>query len=338
MADRPIRIWAVSDGRAGMESQVLGLAEAVARLRPADVAIKHVAYRPEIRRLPSLLNLFPRHALGRASDRIEPPWPDLWIAAGRATLPLSIRVRSWSKGQTFVVQTQAPRWPAGLFDLVIPPRHDAVAGENVFPITGSPNRITDERLAAERARFAGLIDAVRAPRAAVLIGGRSRHYDITPGRAETLAAEIEAALEAAEAGLMLTFSRRTPPAAKAVLRARLERRPGVIWDGAGENPYFAFLAAADFIAVTEDSTNMATEAAGTGKPVFVLKVDGGSKRLSRLHQELEARGAARPFGGQFYGWSYPPLRETERAAEEVVRRLEARRGAVIAPPRSGRSP
>jgi mitochondrial fission protein ELM1 len=162
----------------------------------------------------------------------------------------------------------------------------------------------------------------------VLIGGRSRHYDITPARAERLAGELESALEAAGAGLMLTFSRRTPPRARAILQVRLERRPGLIWDGTGENPYFAFLAAADFVAVTEDSTNMATEAAGTGRPVFVLKVDGGSKRLSRLHQDLEARGAARPFGGAFYGWSYPPLRETERAAEGVVRRFEGRAAAL----------
>ena len=39
----------------------------------------------------------------------------------------------------------------------------------------------------------------------------------------------------------------------------------------------------------------------------------------------EARGAARPFGGRFYRWSYEPLRETERAALEIVRRLEATR-------------
>ena len=34
---RPLRIWAVSDGRAGIEAQALGLAEAVARLQDTEL-------------------------------------------------------------------------------------------------------------------------------------------------------------------------------------------------------------------------------------------------------------------------------------------------------------
>jgi len=39
---------------------------------------------------------------------------------------------------------------------------------------------------------------------------------------------------------------------------------------------------------------------------------------------LEARGAARPFGGAFHGWTYEPLRETDRLASEVLSRMAAR--------------
>ena len=319
-----LTIWAVSDGRSGIENQALGLAEAVARLRPAEITVKRIAHRRGVRLLPSLLNLFPRRGLSAASDPIEPPWPDLWIGAGRASIALSLGVRRWSKGATFVVQVQDPRLPAGLFDLVAPPRHDQVSGDNVFSLTGAPNRLTPERLAADRARFAGLIDPLPRPRVAVLIGGRSKAFDLTPARAEALAGELDLALEQEEAALLMTFSRRTPEHAKAILTRRLARHPGVIWDGQGENPYYAFLAAADFIAVTEDSTNMAAEAAAAGAPVFVLKLDGRSPRMSRFHDDLEARGVARPFGGAFHRWNYEPLRETERAAEEIVRRLEAR--------------
>jgi mitochondrial fission protein ELM1 len=46
--------------------------------------------------------------------------------------------------------------------------------------------------------------------------------------------------------------------------------------------------------------------------------------MRRFHQDLEARGAARPFAGAFDRWSYEPLRETERAAAEVLRRLDGR--------------
>ena len=74
-------------------------------------------------------------------------------------------------------------------------------------------------------------------------------------------------------------------AARALMTARLRHLPGMIWNGEGPNPYFAFLAGADYILVTEDSTNMATEAASTGKPVFVLKMDGHSLKFRLFHED-----------------------------------------------------
>jgi mitochondrial fission protein ELM1 len=304
----------------------LGLAEAVARLapevrgRPAEVVVKRVAYRGGYGRLPTLLKLFPRGKL-EPSSQIGPPWPDVWIAAGRATLALSMRVRRWSKRKSLVVQIQDPRLPPGLFDLVLPPQHDRVAGDNVVSLIGSPHRVTPERLEAERARFADRLDALPGPYAAVLVGGRSKAFDLTPARAAALSREIELGLDEAGASLLMTFSRRTPDQAKALLASRLGDR-GWVWDGEGDNPYFAFLAAADCILVTEDSINMAAEAASTGKPVFILKLDGASPRIRRFHEALEARGAARPYGGGFHRWRYEPLNETERAARAVLERLK----------------
>lgn len=323
MTDR-LQIWAVSDGRAGIENQALGLAEAVARRAPAEVTLKRVRWRPAFDRLPSFLKVAPRRMLDPASDPLGPPWPDLWIAAGRASLPLSINVRRWSGGRSLVVQLQDPRWPAHLFDLVVAPRHDRVHGDNVLPITGSPHRVSAERLAEAAPAFADRIDPLPAPRVAVLVGGRSRAFDLSPVRAARLATAIEQAVSARGGSILLTFSRRTPPAARALMTARLKDLPGIIWDGEGPNPYFAFLGAADYVLVTEDSTNMAVEAATTGKPVFILPMDGESLKFRRFHEELERLDVARPFGGALYDWAYPPLDETGRAADEVLRRLAAR--------------
>ena len=150
-SETPLIIWAVSDGRAGIEAQVVGLANAVARKRPARIIVKRVGWKSWIGRLPWWLNLAPRSFLTPESD-LTPPWPDLWIAAGRATLPLSIRVKGWSKKKTYVVQIQDPRMPTRLFDLVIPPKHDRLSGDNVFPITGSPGRVNAAASSSPRAR------------------------------------------------------------------------------------------------------------------------------------------------------------------------------------------
>ncbi|PHY13777.1 nucleoside-diphosphate sugar epimerase [Caulobacter sp. B11] len=316
----PLTIWAISDGRAGIEAQAVGLAEAVARQTAARVEIKRVGWTGRIGRLPWWLNWFPRRWLTPESD-INGPWPDLWIAAGRATLPLSIRAKRWSGGKTFVVQIQDPRVPPHMFDLVIPPKHDRLSGDNILSITGSPHRVTSQRLASEYEKFKDQIDALPRPRVAVLLGGKSKAFDISVERAAQMAHEIQLPLEQEGGSLLMTFSRRTPEPARALLTARLRDLPGIIWDGEGPNPYFAFLAAADYILVSEDSTNMATEAASTGKPVFILKMEGQSLKFRLFHQELERQGAARPYGGAFHGWTYEPVDETGRAAAEVLRRM-----------------
>ncbi|WP_305306388.1 mitochondrial fission ELM1 family protein [Brevundimonas sp.] len=312
-----------------MENQALGLAEAVQRLFSSRVTLKHVRWRAAFDKLPSALKA--SWMLDLSSDPTEPaagePWPDLWIATGRATLPLSARARERSGGKTFVVQTQDPRWNMGAYDLVVAPAHDGVAAPNVLSVTGSPHRVTAERLAEEAAAFAERLEPLPRPRVAVLIGGRSRAFDLPEAHADELADGIADAVEAVGGSLMLTFSRRTPEAAQAAITARLKHLPGLIWDGEGPNPYFAFLKFADHILVTEDSANMAAEAASTGKPVHVLPMVAlkAGDKFARLHADLRERGAARPFDGRLEGWTYEPLAETERAARAVLALVTGRR-------------
>ena len=324
----PLKVWVVSDGRIGMENQALGLAEAVRRLTPADISVRRIRWRPLFDKLPSALKA--SWMLDLSSDATEPAagevWPDLWIATGRATLPLSARIRQRSAGRTFVVQTQDPRWRNDAYDLIVAPVHDGVAGPNVLSITGSPHRVTAERLAEGAAAFAGALEALPRPRVAVLIGGRSRAFDLTEPHAVELADRIASAIEAAGGSLMLTFSRRTPDIARTSMTARLKHLPGLIWDGGGPNPYFAFLHFADHVLVTEDSANMAAEAASAGRPVHILPMiplKSGDK-FGRLHADLRARGAARAFDGVLEPWSYTPLAETDRAARVVLDRMTER--------------
>ena len=317
----PLTVWAVSDGRAGIEAQVRGLAEAVARQRPATVVVKRVAYRAGLGRLPDTMMVAPRLAL-TAGSGIAPPWPDIWIAAGRATLPLSRRMRRWSGGQTFVVQTQDPRGRLADFDFVVPPSHDDVTGENVLPITGSPNRLSAEGLTADLARFRPRIDPLPGPRVALIIGGKSKTHDLPPALALENARDVARAVEAIGGSVLVSFTRRTPEPARAVFRQALAGLPGWIWDDTGENPYFAFLAAADIIMVTEDSTNLASEAATVGKPLYVLPMAGGGRKFDRFHQELRRIGAERPFTGVLESWAYRPLDETNRAAKALLCRFD----------------
>jgi uncharacterized protein len=323
-------IWVVTEGMAGMENQCLGLAERL----PMPVRTFRTALRSPWRWLaPYSPGSAFAHAAA-ASDRLLPPWPRLLIACGRQSIPFSRAAKRASGGRTIIVQCQDPRISSRLFDLVIPAEHDEMLGPNVFPIIGSPNRITPDRLGEARARFAPLFEPLRAPRVAVLIGGASRtHGSLDVAAAERLGAMLAQAV--GDHGMMVSMSRRTIPAAAAVLRRHLAPTDAFVWDGSGDNPYLGMLAWADAFVVTADSVNMICEAAATGKPVHVFALPGGRQKAKLFQESVARRGITRAFTGEIAQWRYPPLDETGRAVDRIKALLDV---ACAAPDITGKGP
>lgn len=298
----PVVLWAVADTRRGVENQAVGLAEAVARALGHAVVARVTIRDDGFVTLPE----------GEA--------PDLWIGCGRPALKLARRHRKIFPEARFVY-VQDPRGHYDRFDLIVAPGHDRVRAANAVSMIGSPHRVSPDRLAEGKAVFAEQLAALPAPRAAVMIGGPSKRFKVTPEVAANLEARLDALLQAGYS-LMVSVSRRTPEALTNALKSRFGDDARVwMFDGDGANPYFAFLAAADLICVTEDSTNMLVEAASTGTPVYALPLDGDPGKFSRLYGALEAHGAMRPLLGPVESWTYPPLDETTRAAKLVIERL-----------------
>ena len=311
--------WVVNDGTAGMETQCLGLAEALG-LAPK---VKRLRGRAPWRWLPPQLWMNPLHALDPAGDRLAPPWPDLVIATGRQAVAPVLALRRANRGRSFTVQLQDPGVDPSRFDLVIAPGHDRLAGRNVVVTLGALNQVTPARLAAAARDFAPALADLPRPLVAIMLGGSNKAYRLTDRVIDRLGAELAALAGRRRCGFAISASRRTDPAAFSRLRARLAGARAVWWDGKGPNPYFGYLALADAVLVTADSVNMASEACATGKPVYIVPLEGGSAKFRRFHAQLAAAGMTRPFAGAIESWSYAPLDETARAAAEVRRRLAA---------------
>lgn len=308
--------WTVTNGTAGMENQALGLAE---RLGFPIVAKRVRLAWPWNKLAPFHLGS-PFLRLAAGSDPIAPPWPRVAIGVGRESIPLMAAIKKASGGRTLLVQCQDPRVPLTLFDLVIPPEHDGASGPNVFPIFGSPNRITPQKLAVARTHFADRFQPLRAPRLAVLIGGKSKAYRFDSATVENLTTAL---VELSKTmGLMVTVSRRTGEENVARIAAALRGSGASFWNGEGENPYLGVLGWADAFLVTADSVNMACDAAVTGKPVHIFPLPGGSAKFDRFHQSLMARDISRPFQGRIEQWDYVPLDETGRAAKRICELLD----------------
>ncbi|MEQ8355904.1 MAG: mitochondrial fission ELM1 family protein [Kiloniellaceae bacterium] len=313
--------WVVTDGKAGMEIQCLGLAEAMG-LRPQ---VKRVSVGKPWRWLPAGLIRNAMNALGPKGDLLSPPWPDLWIASGRQTVPLTRDIRALSGGATYTVQVQNPAIDPAAIDLVVTPAHDRLRGPNILTTDGALGRVTPERLAAAARQFEAAYAGLPRRRVAVLIGGDNKVFRLNAETMTQLTRQLARLAREEDVGLMVTPSRRTGRRNEAILRDGLAGLPARIWDGNGENPYFGMLGLADHIVVTGDSVNMVSEAASTGKPVHVVHLQGGSAKFQRFHEGMEKAGYTRSFTGELKEWSYSPLMETHRVAREIRRRLLKRR-------------
>ena len=307
--------WVITDGKAGMESQCIGLAEAL-NFTPA---IKRVRLRAPWRYLTPYVRLGGWRQFTAEAD-LFPPWPDLVIATGRNSVAAALFVRNLSAKsgrRALAVQLQDPVISQKNFDLVVVPRHDELRGENVLSTRGALHRVTPERLRESASVWAPRLAKLPRPYVAVLIGGSNAAYRLGPAQMKILADQLVRAASELKASLLITPSRRTDAESLRILQEALAPIPHFIWDGEGENPYFGLLGLADFIVVTSDSVNMVSEAAATGKPVYVADLPGGSKKFARFHRRFREEGVTRPFTGKLESFAYPPVDDISMVAERV---------------------
>src|SRR5437588_12563424 len=88
-------VWVLHDGKAGMASQALGLAEATG----FPFVEKRLVIRFPWSSLPPGLWFLPFHAVGDAGARLTPPWPDLVIACGRNAAMPALAIKRASGGR-----------------------------------------------------------------------------------------------------------------------------------------------------------------------------------------------------------------------------------------------
>ncbi|HXG79554.1 MAG TPA: mitochondrial fission ELM1 family protein [Methyloceanibacter sp.] len=313
------KTWILTDGSIGMEAQGIAVAEAVG----LPFSLKRVRVTGAARYIPARLQIYlPAERLLRsvaANEPLRAPWPRLVISIGRRSVPIALGLKRVSGA--FALHIQNPRVPPHLFDLIAAPVHDDFEAPNAIATFGAVHSVTAERLAEAAKRFAPLIEGLPKPRVVVLLGGDSQAFSFPPSAATAFGDKLAALARDTGGALLITPSRRTRTESIAALEAALKGVPHITWDGSGDNPYFGFLALGDAIVVTEDSVNMVTEAAGTGKPVYVQPLPGRSNRLSRFHRLMRERGATRPFEGKLERWSYAPINDTELVASAIRQAL-----------------
>jgi mitochondrial fission protein ELM1 len=307
--------WILVEPYAGLQSQMLGLADA-AGLTPD---LRDLVPRWPWRSVSPSLWPAPLRALPEAT--LAPPWPDILLGGGGKAAPVLAALRRNPGPAMRRVMVQHPRMDIRRFDLVVTVRHDEVTGPNVLVTRTALHRATPARLAEAAALWAPRLAHLPRPLVAVLVGGSNGRFRLDAAVADGLATQLAEMMRLDRVGLALTPSRRTDKAARAVFTSRLAPLGAEVWDMAGDNPYYGLLALADAIVVTSDSVSMISEAVATAAPVMIAALPGRSHRIGLFTRALIDEGRVRPYQGRLEHWPVSPLDDTAAAAAEMVRRL-----------------
>lgn len=315
-------IWWVTTGEAGFRSQARGLVNAIGLGGEEKV----IGLKAPWSLAPPFLWPLTLKGLDPAKDRLSPPWPDLIISCSRRAAKAAIAVKRASGGRTVAVHIQNPLAPLGEFDLVIAMRHDGIDGPNVMQIDTALHDVTAQKLAAAGEAWRARLAHLPRPLTGVLLGGSTKRHPFTTQRARSLINGLRC-LIGPDGGLVVTPSRRTPVAVKALFHEAFGADSrALIWDEQGDNPYLGILALSDRLVVTGDSVSMVSEAVGAGRPTLVFDIGGGAR-----HAKFLANLVQRGIVGLLDGSPTPqgantPINATPAAAERVRGLLQAKAG------------
>jgi hypothetical protein len=147
-------------------------------------------------------------SLGRGSDSLEAPWPDLVIGASRRSAPLARWIKRRSGGRSVLVHLLHAQAPLEHFDLVVTlPQYRLPERDNVMCVTGALNRMDPRRLDAAAREWKQRLERLPRPWIAVLVGGDSSAYRFEPGVAARLGREASELARREGGSLLVT----TPP-------------------------------------------------------------------------------------------------------------------------------
>ena len=309
--------WTITDGSAGMQSQVIGLASALGTKNTAKICRR----RKPFAWLPAGLYYNALEQLTEDSDSLAAPWPDLLITCGRRSVPLALAINKLSKGQTRIIHIQDPHVNPARFDIVVCPEHDKLAGLNVVHTQAALHRVTNAKLAIGSRQLLPHIKHLPRPYHSILLGGSSNSFKMTAEAALELARQLRSIHEANGGSLLITPSRRTDEETIATIKNALTDIKNIYFPDLNEyNPFMGLLGMADYIFVTDDSVSMMTEACFTGKPVYLLPLQGHKKSKPKsFANKLIDQGYARQFSGKVESWVYTPMDDRKHVVAFIER-------------------
>ena len=304
----------LTQGMHGMVSQVEGLAKALG-----------LSYKHQKIELKSFWNLIPPKISPISENLVKNKFVcdcKIIISCGRKSVIPSIALKKRLGNQIFNIHIQDPKVSFEHFDLIVSPDHDRLRGENVINTTGAIHYLTKKEI-NDNSKYLGIEKDKRKELVAFIIGGPNKYYNYSEKQIHELFNKVKTLFTPDKFKIIVIPSYRTPENILKIAFNTFSIDHHVV-KNIDKKAYLSALAISNYIVVTCDSTSMISEAAMTGKPVYIamMKSFKPTGRFKKFYSQLKDLGITRELGDRVESWSYNSLNEVNRIAPIVKAKMK----------------
>ena len=304
----------LTQGMHGMVSQVEGLAKALG-----------LSYKHQKIELKSFWNLIPPKISPISENLVKNKFVcdcKIIISCGRKSVIPSIALKKRLGNQIFNIHIQDPKVSFEHFDLIVSPEHDCLKGDNIINTTGAIHYLTKQEI-NDNSKYLGIEKDKRKELVAFIIGGPNKYYNYSEKQIHELFNKVKTLFTPDKFKIIVIPSYRTPENILKIAFNTFSINHHVV-KNIDKKAYLSALAISNYIVVTCDSTSMISEAAMTGKPVYIamMKSFKPTGRFKKFYSQLKDLGITRELEDRVESWSYNSLNEVNRIAPIVKAKMK----------------
>ena len=303
----------LTEGMHGMISQVEGLAKAL----NLDFIHQKVELVNFWKKIPPKLTPISQ----KVFKNFEVPEFDILISCGRKSVIPSIYLKKITKKKIYNIHIQDPKVNLDNFDLVIAPEHDNLIGKNVIESKGAIHYLTLEEI---RQNQNYLIPKLKKDKECILLvlGGPNKYYSFNEENLKKIFNKVKKILNDNNLQLIVIPSIRTP---KNIIDLSNEYFDidNLVIKTVNKKAYLSGLSLAKYIIVTCDSTSMISEAALTGKPVYIAEIKAmkNDYRFQKFKKLFNNLNITKNLSDKLEIWNYERLDESKRIAKKIIKHI-----------------
>jgi len=304
----------LTEGMHGMISQVEGLAKAL------DLEFIH-----EKIELNNFWKLFPPKITPVQDfvfkNKINTNF-DVVISCGRKSVIPSIYLKKKFKNKIMNIHIQEPKVALNNFDFIVAPEHDDLKGDNVLTSKGAVHYLTNYELDEYENYLKPRINTQKKI-VTLILGGPTRYYDYNNQIINSIFSKIEKNFLKNNYQVIVVPSMRTPQHIIDKANNYFDKDQ-IIISNVDKKAYLSALKISDHIIVTCDSTSMISEAAITGKPIYVAQMPAikDNQRFKSFFNLFESLNIIKELNNSVENWTYTKLNETNKIANQIKEKIK----------------